>query len=87
MNVPIEIIVLVVGGFLSMLSFGFGIIWQNTKAINSINITLSKFDQKMEDERDKHFIIDKSLTEHEAKINAHGMLLREHDIKIKAFEK
>ena len=90
MNVPIEIIVVVVGAFLSILGFGFLVIWQNTKAINSINVTLSELNMKETIGEticaSRHSIIDKRLNEHSAKINAHGLLLSEHEVKIKELQ-
>jgi hypothetical protein len=87
MNVPIEIIVVVIGVFFSILGFGFLVIWQNTKAINSINITLSEINTKDKFEEKEcaaqHSYISKKFSEHGSKIEAHSMLLTEHEAKLK----
>lgn len=91
MNIPIEIVVTVVGAFLSILGFGFLVIWQNTKAINALSLTLVELNTKdrmtEKESSDKHIVIDKRLNEHSAKINAHGIVLVEHEVKIKNLEK
>ena len=87
MSVPIEIVVAVVGAFFSILGFGFLIIWQNTKAINSIHITISEINMKENFEGkacdNRHATIEKRLNEHSSKIEAHGLVIAEHEVKLK----
>lgn len=87
MTIPIEIVSAAIAAFLSVLGFGFMVIWQNTKAINAINITLSEINTKEKASVDKHNVIDTRLNEHSAKIQAHGLILTEHDVKIKELMK
>jgi hypothetical protein len=42
MKIPIEFIVLVAGFFIAVIGFGFKVIMENTKAIESINVVLAK---------------------------------------------
>ncbi len=91
MNIPIEIIGLVIGAFLSILGFGFLVIWQNTKAINSLSIALSEMNVKDTYEEkecsNRHCAIEKYFGEHSAKIEAHGIIITEHEYKIKELQK
>jgi len=91
MNIPIEIIVGILGFLFSIMTiivgFLFKILGANTAAIESINVTLAKIETSSKYEEKEclevHGYIKKKLIEHSSKIEAHGIVLVEHEIKLK----
>lgn len=84
LEIPVQIFVLLMSLLVGVISFTVGILLktlnQNTKAINSINITLAKYEEQ--DKRDK---------EEEAyikgKLATHGKRLEDHEKRIYKLEK
>lgn len=90
MNIPVDIVVVVLSSALSILGFGFWVIWQNTKAISTMNSLFSAFSARekvaREQTKDQLSTVNNRLNNHSAKIEAHAILLTEHEVKIKELE-
>jgi hypothetical protein len=84
MKIPIEFIVLVASFFIAVIGFGFKVIMENTKAIESINVVLAKIltGNMYEDKvcTTKHEYINDKLKSHSEK-------LEKHEIRIQNLEK
>jgi len=94
MNIPLPIIVSILGFVFSILILVIGILIKvlnkNTDAIQKMEVAIAKqetangFEEKSCN--DKHCNINKFISEHAAKIEAHGLIITEHEVKIKALE-
>lgn len=95
MNIPIEIVVAILTFVFSVLTIIVGflikILNANTNAIKNINLTLVKIETSSKYEEKEcttiHNYISKKITEHSSKIEAHGIIIAEHELKIKDLEK
>jgi hypothetical protein len=86
MNVPIEIIVIVLTTFLSIVGFVVVVILQNTKAINTLTIAFTELSTKDKMNERVDLLIEARMKEQEAKSIAHQMILGEHEYKIKEIQ-
>ena len=83
MVIPPEIIVFILATFVAVIGFGFKVIQSNTKAIESINITLTeiqtsnKYEEK--DCKQKHAYI-------AGKFKDHGLKIEDHERRISKLE-
>jgi hypothetical protein len=91
MTIPIELLVLaialVMGGIGWLIKILVSNVKELTQAINDFREAMAAM---KEDSKNlnincsaKHGVIDNRLTTHSAKIEAHGLLLAEHDVQIK----
>ncbi|MEI7501985.1 MAG: hypothetical protein WCJ61_01745 [Paludibacter sp.] len=95
MNIKVEfivVIVVIVAGALGwLINKGVDIVAQLIVAVNEFRVVMSalkEFTENMnENDTVKHTIVDERLKAHAAKIEAHGLILAEHEIKIKQLEK
>jgi len=95
MNIGLELMILgasiIVGAIGWLINKGVGIVEQLIVAVNEFRVvmaSLKEFTENMnENDAAKHCIVDNRLNAHAAKIEAHGLILAEHEIKIKQLEK
>lgn len=88
MNIPIPIIATILGFVFSMLIFVIGILInvlsKNTEVIRKMEITIAKQETADGYEAKRHDGIDKIISEHSSKIEAHGIIIAEHELKLKS---
>lgn len=95
MNIKVEFIVVIAvmfsGAIGWLINKAVGIVGQLITAVNEFKVVMSslkEFTENMnENDNLKHSIVDTRLNHHAAKIEAHGILLAEHEVKIKQMEK
>lgn len=75
MKIPIEIIIIAISLFITVLGFGFKVIMENTKAIENINIVLAKIlTSNMYEDKEctaKHKYINEKFRQHSEKLDNH----------------
>lgn len=91
MLIPIGIIIFIASLFVTIASATITFFWKSVttlrngfERVEKLLVELStenRFGSKESSE--KHNVIDSRLNEHSAKIQAHGLLLAEHEVKIK----
>jgi len=94
MNIPLPLIVIAVSIAFSVLTGLIGILLKvlnnNTKAIEEMKIFIAKQETADGYEhkscKEKHCDISALLSVHSAKIEAHGIIVAEHEIKIKQLQ-
>jgi hypothetical protein len=94
MNIPLPIVVIAISIAFSVMTGLIGILLKvlnnNTKAIEDMKIFIAKQETAdgYEDKscNEKHCNINALLSEHSAKIEAHGIIVAEHEIKIKQLQ-
>ena len=94
MNIPLPLIVSILGFVFSILILVIGILIKvlnkNTDAIQKMEVAIAKQETAngYEDKscKEKHCNINTLLSEHSAKIEAHGIIVAEHEIKIKQLQ-
>lgn len=94
MDIPIPIIAVIIGSIFSILGLVIGammnVLNKNTEAFKKIEVALAKQETADGYEEkactDRHGYIKEKLKEHSMKIEAHGMIIQEHEQKIKAMQ-
>lgn len=94
-NIPIELIVLSITFIVGAIGWFVKILVVNIKeltiAINDFRTAIALLQEENKNINlscsSKHSVIDKRLNEHSSKIGAHGILIAEHEIKIKELQK
>lgn len=84
LEIPVQLVVVSISIFIGIIGFVVGILLttlnSNTKAINSINIILAKYEEQ--DKRDKE---EESYIKN--KLTSHGQKLEDHEKRIYKLEK
>ncbi|MEI8086564.1 MAG: hypothetical protein WCG93_10155 [Paludibacter sp.] len=84
MNIPLPLIIVAIGIFISVIGFGFKVIIENTKAIENINVVLAKIlTSNMYEEKEgtaQHDYINRRMAKH-------SDIIQEHEIRITKLEK
>jgi len=79
LEIPVQIVVLSITIFVGIISFTVGILLKtlnsNTKAINSINITMAKYEEQSKRDKEEEIYIKNKLSEHGRQINNHDRRL------------
>lgn len=83
LEIPVQLVVFSISVFVGIVSFTVGILLKtlnsNTKAINSINITLAKYEEQDKRDREEEHYMKNKLSEH-------TMQLKDHEKRINKLE-